>query len=198
MKIKLLILICFGLFNSIKSQKNEIIFDVHYKSKKIGKVHAIEDQSGTQTIKGLNTITTTEILKFSLYVESEISILYKDGIMVKGVAYRHSNRGNENVHSTVTKIDDKTYHVERNGKKDKIENVKINFCEIDLYFNEPKGIETVFSTMYAKLLPLKLVSPGKYLMETPDHKDSYYTYVNGKLIMVEAITALGKVISKRI
>jgi hypothetical protein len=48
------------------------------------------------------------------------------------------------------------------------------------------------------MLPLKLVSPGKYWLETPDNKDSYYTYINGKLIFVEANTALGKVISKRV
>jgi hypothetical protein len=161
-------------------------------------VHAIENRSGSQTIKGLKTITTIEILKVIINVESEISIIYKDSTMVKSVAYRHSNRGNENVHATVTKVEDKTYHVLRNEKKDKIENIKINFCEVDLYFQEPKGIEKIFSTMYAKMVPLKLVGPGKYLMITPDNKDSYYTYLNGKLILAEASTALGKVISKRV
>jgi hypothetical protein len=189
---------CFGLFNSVWSQKNEIIFDVHFRSKKIGSVNAIEVKSETQTIKGLKTVTNTEIFTVSLYVESEISVVYKDGAVVKGIAYRHSNRGNENVHSMVTKIDDKTYQIERNGKKEKIENLKINFCEVDLYFHEPKGIEKIFSNMYAKLLPLKAVSPGKYLLLTPDNKNSYYTYLNGKLIMVEADTALGVVISRRI
>lgn len=198
MNIKFIVLFVWGLSNYLWSQKTEITFDVHYKSHKIGMVHAVENRSGSQTIKGLKTITTTQILKVTINVESEISIIYKDSTMVKSVAYRHSNRGNENVHATVTKVEDKSYHVLRNGKKDKIENIKINFCEVDLYFREPKGIENIFSTMYAKMVPLKLVGPGKYLMITPDNKDSYYTYLNGKLILVEANTALGKVISKRV
>lgn len=198
MSVKFIILFFLGLSSSLWSQKTEIIFDVHYKSRKIGTVHAVENKSGNQTIKGLKTITATEILKIYLNVESEISTIYKDSTMIKSVAYRHSNRGNENVHATVTKVEDKTYHIIRNGKKDKIENIRINFCEVDLYFREPKGIDKIFSTMYAKMVPLKLVGPGKYLMITPDNKDSYYTYLNGKLILVEANTALGKVISKRV
>jgi hypothetical protein len=198
MKIKLFVIFIFGLFNSIWPQKTEIIFDVHYKSRKIGTIQAIEHKSGNQRVKGIKTITTTEIIKVKLRVESEISVIYKDSILVKGVAYRHSNKGNENVHSTVIKTNNNAYHIERNGEKEKLEDIKINFCDVDLYFIEPKGIEKIFSTMYAKMLPLKLVSPGKYWLETPDNKDSYYTYINGKLIFVEANTALGKVISKRV
>lgn len=198
MKIKLFVIFIFGLFNSLWSQKTEIIFDVHYKSRKIGTIHAVEHRSENQTVKGIKTITNTEILRVTIHVESEISVIYKDSALVKGVAYRHSNKGNENVHSTVIKTNNNTYHIERNGKKEKLEDLKINFCDVDLYFIEPKGIENIFSTMYAKMLPLKLVSPGKYRLVTPDNKDSYYTYTNGKLILVEANTALGKVLSKRL
>lgn len=39
---------------------------------------------------------------------------------------------------------------------------------------------------------------GKYQLITPDKKNSYYNYLNGKLTMVEADTPVGKVVSKRL
>jgi len=52
--------------------------------------------------------------------------------------------------------------------------------------------------MYAEMLTLKKVSPGKYQLITPDNNDSFYTYKNGKLVIIEVNIIAGKVLSKRI
>lgn len=186
------------IVSSLVAQKIEIAFEVSFKGKKIGIVKAIEEKTGTKSIKNLKTETDTKILVVSVHVESEVKVIKENNVLIEGTAYRHANRGSEDVHAHVKKIGSKSYQRERNGKKSKIENLDITICMVDLYFNEPKGITSVFSNMYAEKLELKAMGAGKYQLITPDKKNSYYTYQNGKLITVEADTPVGKVLSKRV
>jgi hypothetical protein len=52
--------------------------------------------------------------------------------------------------------------------------------------------------MYAEFLTLKATGAGKYQVTTPDKKDTFYSYQNGQLVLVESNTPLGKVVCKRI
>jgi hypothetical protein len=123
---------------------------------------------------------------------------HESGILINGTSYRHANRGADDVQATVIKTGNKIYQRERNGEKSKIEGKEISTCVIDLFFREPKGVKIIFSNMYADFLMVKEIGSGKYQLITPDKKDSYYTYKNGKLITIESDTPVGKVISKRI
>ncbi len=198
MKIVTILLLNTFLVRSLFAQKTEIAFEVSFKGKKIGVVKAIEEKTGTKSIKNLKTETDTKILVVSVHVESEVKVVKENGILVEGTAYRHANRGAEDVHAHVKKIASKTYQRERNGQTSKIEKEDITMCMIDLYFKEPKGVASVFSNMYAGKLELKAMGGGKYQLITPDKKNSYYSYQNGKLVTVEADTPVGKVLSKRI
>ncbi|MFM8913694.1 MAG: DUF6134 family protein [Flammeovirgaceae bacterium] len=113
------------------------------------------------------------------------------------IAYRHSNRGSADVHAHVKRNSSSGYDCERNGKSTQLRAREITFCVFDLYFNEPKGLKSIFSNMYAQTLELVEVGEGKYEVITPDNKNTYYTYKSGRLISVEADTPLGKVISTR-
>lgn len=185
-------------FNSLFAQKTEIAFEVSFNGKKIGIVKAIEEKTGTKSVKNLKTETDTKILVVSVHVESEVKVVKENDLLIEGTAYRHANRGAEDVHAHVKKIANKTYQRERNGKTSKIQNEDITVCMVDLYFKEPKGVSFVFSNMYAEKLELKPMGSGKYQLITPDKKNSYYTYQNGKLVMVEADTPVGKVLSNRV
>jgi hypothetical protein len=198
MKTLATIFLCIFIVSSLLAQKTEIAFEVSFKGKKIGVVKAIEEKTGTKSIKNLKTEMDTKILVVSVHVESEVKVVKENGILVEGTAYRHANRGAEDVHAHVKKIASKTYQRERNGQISKIEKEDITMCMVDLYFKEPKGVTSVFSNMYAEKLELKAMGAGKYQLITPDKKNSYYTYQNGKLITVEADTPVGKVLSKRV
>lgn len=190
-------LLLFLFANTSWGQKNVFQYEVIFKNKSIGKVTATLKSSGAKSIKDISTLTDAKILLMSVHVESEINVVYQKGVMLKGVAYRHANRGNSDVHSTVTMVGDSNYKIERNGKIEQL-NSNITFCVADLFFQEPKGISTIFSNMYAKQLSVKETTNGRYVVATPDNKNSYYTYKNGKLVLVESDTPLGKVISKLI
>jgi hypothetical protein len=196
--MRTIIFLLFKLISILSwAQKDKFSLEVTFKNKSIGKVVAIQEKSGSRSVIDVSTITDAKILMMPVHVESEINVQYQDGIMAKGIAFRHANRGDNDIHSTITRLGDLNYKIERNGKTEKF-NYDINFSVADLFFREPKGISNIFSNMYAKFLSIKEVNKGKYILVMPDKKSSTYTYDNGKLILVESDTPLGKVISKRI
>ena len=185
------------MYPPTQAQKTEIVFEVDFKGEKIGLLRAVEERDGNKVIKDLKTETNTKILVIAIHVETEVQINKEDEILMEGKAYRHSNRGTEDVHARTSRIGDKSYQLECNGKKSNY-NEDITICMIDMYFKEPLGITSVFSNMYAQKLELRLMRPGKYHLMTPDHKNSYFTYENGMLMTVESDTPVGKIVSKRL
>lgn len=186
------------VYNLTLAQKKEIFFDVFFKDEKIGVLHAQETKSESTSLKVLTIETSTTFLFIPIHVESEVNTTQKGGVLIKGTAYRNASRKSSDVIASVTKIGTRLYQRERNGVKDKIKNLHITFCVVDLYFKEPVRITRVFSNMYAEMLQLKQVSVGKYQLITPDNNNSIYNYRNGELISIEVDTPVGKVISKRI
>ena len=199
MKVQYFLLLYFWVLGTFSfAQQKDVFFEVIFNDEKIGTLHAKELVSGKKTVKNLSIDTDTKYLFVTVHVESEVHTIYENGILIEGTAYRDANHGSDNVQARVTKIGSKTYQRSRNGVNDKIFNKDITFCIIDLYFKEPVGITKVFSNMYAEMLTLKKVSPGKYQLITPDNNDSFYTYKNGKLVIIEVNIIAGKVLSKRI
>ncbi|MEQ9592178.1 MAG: DUF6134 family protein [Cyclobacteriaceae bacterium] len=196
MKTNLLILFI-ALTITTSAQKVEANFEVQFKGKGIGTLHAVDEKKEGSSLKDLRTQTDVKIIAMSIHVESEVESHYKDGVFVRGTSYREANRGAEDIHAHVNKVGERKYERVRNGEKSVIEEL-ITTCVVDLFFAEPKGIEKVFSNMYAEFLKIEELSPGKYKLITPDNKDSYYTYRAGQLVMVETDTPLGTVVSRRI
>ncbi len=198
MKIKLLLLAVLVSTIAVFAQKKEIVFNVFFKDKNIGTIKAVRVVSGSKVSSDLRTNTDAKVFMMSIHVESEVSAVKEKGGLIQGTAYRHANRGSDDVHAKVVKVAEKSYQTQKNGKTGKIENKLIDVCVVDLYHQEPKGLNTVFSNMYADFLSVKALGAGKYQVTTPDKKDTFYSYQNGQLILVESNTPLGKVVCKRI
>lgn len=199
MKLNSLLLATFLFVGTLAiAQKQEIVFDVVFRDKKVGVLHAQETRSESKSFKVLRVETKSTILFIPIHMESEVSTTQENGILIQGTAYRNSSRKSSDVVATVTQIESGQYQRERNGVIDKIKNEGITFCVVDLYFQEPIGVIQVFSNMYAQMLKLERIDIGKYQLTTPDKHNSLYTYRNGKLISIEVDTIVGKVLSKRI
>jgi len=199
MKKNFFLLASFLLVGTIThAQKQEVFFDVIYKDEKVGVLHAKETKTKSKSFKLLTIETNTTFLFIPIHMESEVTTIHENGILMKGTAFRNASRQSSDVIATVTKIGFNLYKRERNGVKDKIRNQRITYCVVDLYFKEPLGVTKVFSNMYAQMLELKSMDNGQYQLITPDNNNSLYSYRNGKLISIEVDTPVGKVISKRI
>ena len=182
---------------SLQAQTTKIVFDTYYKNKSIGIVTALKVHTDSNTVVDLHTKTDSKVLMLEVHVESEINIIYTSNTLRKGVAYRHSNRGSEDIQSTTVKTTESFYSIEREHKKQILTVNSIDFCVTDLYFNEPVGRTKVFSNMYRQFINITNEGAGKYKTILPDGKKATYTYVGGKLSTIEVDMPIGKVISKR-
>jgi hypothetical protein len=185
---------------AVFGQKTETVFDVIFKEKKVGVVNVVEEKDKTKAariIRDIKTNTEVKVMAFLIHVESELRIIKEDNILVEGTAYRHANRGSSDVQAHVKRLNGQAYEKERNGTKATFNHTGITFCVADLYFKEPKGLKTVFSNMYADHMQVKDLGKGKYQLTGPENKVSSYSYLNGRLVKVEADTPMGSVTISR-
>lgn len=195
--MRLLFSLLFLPLLSFAQLNTEIIFDVTFNGKNIGTVKATEKTTGNHIVKDLKSDTDTKVLVMSIHVETEVNATYDKETFLKGTAFRHANRGVNDVHASTTRVADKQYKTERDGKQIPLNGREVGFCVIDLYFKEPKGLTDVYSNMYTAFVQIKEVSPGKYLLENPDGVKAWYSYKAGKLTQIEVETKVGKVVSVR-
>jgi hypothetical protein len=179
------------------TKTTKIEFDVFTNEKLIGSAIATKIKTGNTITESLEIKTETRVLLMDVRVESNISLVFINRALKKGIARRHANMGNENVESQVIKTDAKTYRINWNGEQKTLKTGKIDYCVVDLYFIEPKHKKYVFSTMYAQYLQIIHEGHGRYKTILPDKKDAVYIYKNGRLETIEVDIPLGKVITKR-
>lgn len=186
-----------SLFSSL-TPSEQARFEIIFKDDIIGHVSVSEIKEGDHTIRDLQTVSTAHVI-ISIHVETEAKVTRnKNGIIIEGIGFRHANRGAEDVHAHTQWIGDKQYKVNRNDETWVLDDHPIHYCITDMYFIEPIDKSHVYSNMYGSNLKITEIANGKYHVVTPDEKDSYYTYLDGKLMEVEIGTPIGKVITRRI
>lgn len=199
MKIKSTLLsVCLTLlFSSSFAQKTETTYTIHFKGNNIGTVKATEIKSGTKSTKDLRTTSDAKVMCVQVHLEMDVNKTQENGVMTQGTAYKHANRGSEDVHSKTVQTAPKTYQIQRNGVTSTVTNKEIKLCVIDLYFMEPVGVTSVFSNMFGQDIPVAHIGVGKYKITTPNDKTTTFTYQNGVLMTIESETPLGSVTTKR-
>jgi len=181
----------------VKAQNSVIHFDVIFGGKSIGTLSASKEVNGTHVVKNLRSNTDAKVLMISVHVESEVHVKSEGEIITSATAYRHANRGAEDIETTTTKEKGNTYTIVKNGEHISLTHVGIKFCVTDLYFKEPLGITSVYSSTYGAFLQVKYQSKGVYKIILPDGKSTVFTYVDGKLTQAVATMSLGDIIFKR-
>jgi len=193
MKKIIFLVLASSIYSFLYSQTLEHTFDVKFKGKSIGKLFAEKVIKDNMIKQDLKTNTEVDLIALSVHVESEVKLIKKDDQLTHSISYRHASRDSEDIVSEILKTGPQEYKVKRNGKEFELKDTKVTYCTVDLYFKEPKNIDAVFSSMYAEYLKIEELSPNRYKMSSPKSKDTYYTYKDGKLIMVEIDTPVGMV-----
>jgi hypothetical protein len=190
-------LIFIGAFSMAQAQKTKIEFDVMFNSDPIGTLTATSEANDSTVVKDLHSNTDAKVFMLSIHVESEVKTHVKKGVLLNATAFRHANRGSEDIQTTVKKLSSSQYQVIKNGQEKKLPTNGIKFCVIDLYFKEPKGVTTAFSNTIGEFLKITPMGNGEYVLNMPDGKKNKYTYVNGALTTVKSSIAVGEVVFKR-
>ncbi|MES2381781.1 MAG: DUF6134 family protein [Bacteroidota bacterium] len=178
------------------AQTSQMKFEVNFNGMNIGSITATKTILGKKETIDVKTNTDASILVMSIHVESEINLHKEQAVLKNGIAYRHSNRGTENIIGYTQKLGNK-YVSNINHKVDTIYKPAITFTVADLYFTEPIGLTEIYSNMYGSFVKISDLGNHKYKFTTPDGKVNAYTYINGQLSIIEVELSIGKVVSKR-
>lgn len=109
-------------------------------------------------------------------IESMQASNIRDGKLIRETRLRHDNEI-----CTVETLD-RTYTLTQCP----------SHCVSWLFFNEPVGVSELFSEDWGELVPIKAKGGGKYEVKLPDGKSNYYHYQNGKMVLLESSTPVGK------
>lgn len=199
LRILCFFLLSFFLLKShfTQAQTTVTTFDVIYNGKSIGTLTASKELEGKKVIKNLRSNTDAQVLMLSVHVESEVKVHSEGEIMTSAIAYRHANRGAEDIETTTTKGTGNTYEIVKNGEKIELTHSGIKFCIADFYFTEPLGITKAYSSTYGTFVNVRYISQGVYSINLPDGKSTTFTYVNGKLTKALTGMSLGQIEIKR-
>jgi hypothetical protein len=78
------------------------------------------------------------------------------------------------------------YHVFQFPQKNYIlNNTELRFSTAKLYFQEPKGIQEVYSERFLQYCRLEAQEGHRYKLYLPDGKVNYYTYKEHELVKVD-------------
>ncbi len=183
--------------HTLSAQNTTIKFEVLLDGDSIGTISAIKSISGKKVVNNISNNTDTKVFLLNIHVESEVYATFENDILTGSFAYRHVSRGSENIETTVKYVPVNRYKVMKNGKERMFENSGIKFTVVDLYFKEPKGLNTLFSNTHGDFVPVRNSQPGYYDIFLPDGKTNTFIYQSGKLVRVEVPTAVGNVVFNR-
>lgn len=83
-------------------------------------------------------------------------------------------------------------------EEQRLEDLEIFYSVSKLYYEEPVGVEEVFSERYGTFMKVEVVEPNKYKVEKPGGRYNIYTFVDGKCTLVEVNNWIAKFYFKRI
>lgn len=122
---------------------------------------------------------------WSYIVTSAMKAEYVNGILIS--CYSRQDTNEEMKEQSQIKRSGENY----SGFRAPDQNIKIkggiSFSTAKLYFEEPHGIDSVFSESYLAYCKLENLGNSRYKLYMPDGNFNYYTYTDNKLkeILVE-------------
>ncbi|MFC2112052.1 DUF6134 family protein [Bacteroidota bacterium] len=156
----------------------ELVFEATIGSKMIGELKAVRQLQNDSVVY----IVTSEInaqIGFQLVQDYRLKAVYRDGLLERSELFNVVNdkvRANTKIHW------DGERYIATRMKKTLISTLPVNYSVAHLFFQEPEGIEEIFSENYAEYLECKSENSElskKYYIRIPDGSKVYYYYNKG-------------------
>jgi len=158
------------------SQTQSLKYVLIVNNKNIGHVFASQTKEANYITYKIQSRAKVDIF-ISFMNDFLMNTTFKDGVMQESFTERRVN-------DAVTdyckiRYEDNIYHIDYKKQKKYLKDYKLQFTVACLYFNEPKGLKTVFSESYGSFLPIKEVSQQKYELTLPTGQKNFYLYKDG-------------------
>ncbi len=184
--VLLLILTTTYASNNPEKSKPQV-FQVLKNQKVIGTINMTMNVSGDSiTYKSNSKIDVKLLLSFKI-TGKEISV-FKNGVLVYSSVYRTLNSNVKVNHSITQNGSFYKIHEDKNIEDLNIKNIEQNL--VSLYFNEPKGVKSIFCDNEKEMIAVKYLGQGQYKVEISNGKYNIFHYENGRCVKVEAVSAM--------
>ncbi len=174
---KLLFVVCMFIVQPVFTQT--FTYAISSGKNHIGTLQAIKTVTNDRTQISVNSKVKVKLF-ISIDFEYKLNATYKNGQLLFGSVTTYVNG---KVHSTSTTEKSNDYYtIEKDGHQSTFFD-KITYSGALLYFEEPKGISTLFSEFDTINKPIRLIATGEYQLTNPKNgRLSEYLYKNGILI----------------
>ncbi len=184
-----------GIGLAVHGQPEQHLFNVYNGDKQVGNLSANYSMAKGDHIYAVQADVKTSLL-LTIHVSVLCTLVFNADGVLTSTRYAQSATGGFDKIIETNAIPG-GYKVWRDKRLQKELRGSIRFTANRLYFEEPVGLDKVYSEANAAVLPLKNIAPGVYELFTPDGKHTTYTYSGGRLMRLDGYTALGKVTFKR-
>lgn len=177
MKQLLILLLIINTF-LVKVQDKTLNYDLSVAGNSIGTLTAVKKVKGNSTIYTTNSLATVHIFG-ETQISTSLTVEFLNGIL-QSSHYKIEKNGTLNDESN-TILKNGVYYINHNGKTSQV-NSPITYATTMLYFDEPKGIETVFAELEGITKTISKTGSSMYVLSDPgNHHTNSYTYTNGML-----------------
>lgn len=181
LKNVILLLFLMNFWSDSKLSEDSIYFDIIHNEKVIGNLKASRTITDSKIHYQSSTTIKTKIIK-------DIRVNYKYDVTFKAEVLEKSNVNitvNENPHAkTVTKWEDDSYQIVKNGKNENTINDSITYSTVQMYFKEPININTCYSEQNASFNTI--IAMGNHTYKKINAKGNENTYYYDKGILKKA------------
>ncbi|MGB4774234.1 MAG: DUF6134 family protein [Daejeonella sp.] len=192
-KTMLLLLILAFNYPIVFAQTKTLKYNIFHKDALIGKMVFNQNKNYDDLYLKMTSDVHVKFL-FSLEVKTEEDAFFQDGEL----NYSHNSRiinGKEKLKNQ-TKAINNSYQIISNGKTKTLNNSKIEYNILLLYYLEPIGINSVYSDIFQQFLPINETNKHQFKLKLPDGNCTYYYYKNGICDKVEIQSSLYTIVMK--
>jgi hypothetical protein len=168
----------------------KVSFSILNKNASVGYID-IEKQSLNETTTYLiNSEVNTKVI-FNFNAIGKEKSIYKEDTLVYSSIYRKLN--NKVKLNQSLSFKDGKYLIENEDEKEVLDMNVIYRNLVTLFFDEPKGIQEIYSDKYKKMVKITPKGNGNYKLTLPNKSVNIYHYDNGKCTTIDVVGSFFKV-----
>ncbi len=178
-----------ALLNLLPLSAQQMVYEIEVMGMNTGTLTVNRSREGNVTRITMNT----EAGMNYLFGKSEASF-NSSNIFVNGSlegSYARNIRDGEEIRFTRLMCSKGKCEIETKEGKGKLE-PQPKSCIAAIFFDEPKGLDQIFSEDWGRYLPIKYIGESTYQVTMPDGKINDYIYKNGVLEELRSSTPVGK------
>ena len=178
MNIPCIMLLVFML-DTLSASGQKLVYHVFHGNNNIGFIHVDREQKNNLEIYQLQSEVNFRILWKNHEHVSKMKVTFKDGVLFESISETWQNEKLD-IKSRIWKNGNQYQGVFHSGDSVKITH-PIDLSAVQLYYQEPVGLESVFLESFLEYGKFETVSPGNYEIKTPNGRLNTYIYEDGTL-----------------